>query len=50
MSRKSQSEAPKVTSIIIDGAAIVQMLKPGGVVWQAKEDNIMKHNIFMVKI
>ena len=28
---KSQSEAPKVTSIIIDGAAIVQMLKPGGV-------------------
>ena len=28
---KSQPEAPKITSIIIDGAAIVQMLKPGGV-------------------
>ena len=26
---EAQSEAPKVTNVVIDGAAIVQMLKPG---------------------
>lgn len=26
---EAQSEASKVTSVVIDGAAIVQMLKPG---------------------
>ena len=29
-SSKAQSEAPRVSSVVIDGAAIVQMLKPGG--------------------
>ena len=26
---EAQSEAPKVTNVVIDGAAVVQMLKPG---------------------
>ena len=29
---EAQTEAPEVTNVIIDGAAIVQMLKPGAAV------------------
>lgn len=40
---EAQSEAPKVTNVVIDGAALVQMLKPGA----AKIFEEYAHQVFI---
>ena len=40
---EEQSEAPSVTNVVLDGAAIVQMLKPGA----AKTFEEYAHQVFL---